>query len=141
MACQTLFTGEGGSCATGLGLGNLITYTLSGVWTMGSFSACGRSWVALYQNGVKHPNPDYLFFPPTATIQYINCGNAVGRFDCLNGGCLSNATYNTPGKYATLTACQAGCAKDSNCTGECVSAEELAALQQAAGALQSRICG
>jgi hypothetical protein len=141
MACQTLFTGEGGSCTTGLGLGNLVTYTLAGIWTMGSFSACGHSWVALYQNGVKHPDSNYLFYPPTATIAYAGCGNSVGKYDCVNGGCVNSATYSTPGIFATLAACQSGCAKNSTCTGECVSAEDLANLQQAAGIVQSRLCG
>jgi hypothetical protein len=62
------------------------------------------------------------------------------KFDCLNGGCIPKSTYNTPGVFANLAACQSGCAKNSNCTGECVSAEELAALQQAASNLRSRLC-
>lgn len=60
--------------------------------------------------------------------------------DCLNGGCIPKTTYNTPGIYANLAACQSGCAKNSNCTGECVSPEELAALQQAANNLQTKFC-
>jgi hypothetical protein len=61
-------------------------------------------------------------------------------YDCVNGGCVPKTTYKTPGKYATLAACQSGCAKDSNCTGECVSIAEIAALQQAANNLQARLC-
>jgi hypothetical protein len=61
--------------------------------------------------------------------------------DCLNGGCIPAALYGTPGKYANLAACQSACAKDSNCIGECVSPAEIAALQQAANNLQSKICG
>ena len=61
--------------------------------------------------------------------------------DCVNGGCVPKATYNTPGAFATLAACQSGCAKNSNCAGECVDPAELAALQQAASNLQSKICG
>jgi hypothetical protein len=64
----------------------------------------------------------------------------IQQYDCINGGCIPKATYNTLGKYASLAACQSGCAKDSNCTGECVSAAELAALQQAANNLQSKFC-
>lgn len=62
-------------------------------------------------------------------------------YDCVNGGCVAKTTYATPGKYANLSACQAGCAKDSTCTGECVSAEQIAALQQAADQIKSRLCG
>jgi hypothetical protein len=61
--------------------------------------------------------------------------------DCVNGGCIPSTTYNTPGKYANLADCQSGCAKDSTCNGECVSAADLANLQQAAGLVQSRLCG
>ena len=61
-------------------------------------------------------------------------------YDCVNGGCVPKTTYSTPGLFVSLAACQAGCAKNSTCTGECVSAEELAALQQAAGTVRSRLC-
>jgi hypothetical protein len=62
------------------------------------------------------------------------------KYDCLNGGCIPKTTYNTPGAFPSLATCQSGCAKNSNCTGECVSPEELAALQQAANTLQSKFC-
>jgi hypothetical protein len=63
------------------------------------------------------------------------------RCDCLNGVCIPKATYNTPGKYANLALCQAGCAKDSACNGECVSPEEIEALQQAAAKVRGKLCG
>lgn len=62
-------------------------------------------------------------------------------FDCLNGGCVGSGLYGTPGVYQSLAACQSGCAKNSTCTGECVSSEELAALQQAAANVRPRFCG
>lgn len=61
--------------------------------------------------------------------------------DCINGGCVPKTTYNTPGVYANLAACQSGCAKNSPCNGECVGAAEIAALQQAVGNIKNRICG
>jgi hypothetical protein len=61
--------------------------------------------------------------------------------DCVNGGCVPKTTYNTPGFFPNLEACLSGCGQNSNCTGECVSAEELAALQQAANNLRARLCG
>jgi hypothetical protein len=72
----------------------------------------------------------------------VGCGgvNPQEPYDCINGGCVPKTTYNTPGVFASLAACESGCAKDSNCTGECVSAAELAALQQAANNLKSRLC-
>ena len=85
-----------------------------------------------------------------ATYSLIDCSSCSGccppplspdqAFDCLNGGCVPKTTYNTPGVFPTLAACQSGCATNSDCTGECVSAEELAALQQAANNLQSKFC-
>jgi hypothetical protein len=63
------------------------------------------------------------------------------KYDCLNGGCIPRSVFGTPGKYETLAACESGCGKDSPCNGECVSAAEIAALQQAANNLQSRNCG
>jgi hypothetical protein len=60
--------------------------------------------------------------------------------DCVNGNCLPKVTYNTPGKYASLAACQSGCAKDSPCTGECIPSTDIAALQQAASKAQANCC-
>jgi hypothetical protein len=76
----------------------------------------------------------------------VNCGppdplTPSQKHDCVNGYCLPSATYGTPGIFANLAACESGCAKNSNCTGECVSADELAALQQAANNLKARLCG
>jgi hypothetical protein len=61
-------------------------------------------------------------------------------YDCINGGCVQKGTYNTPGVFDSLAACQSGCAKNSNCTGECVPADEIANLQQALNNLQSKFC-
>jgi hypothetical protein len=85
------------------------------------------------------------------TVYLVGCGgggnggNGGGSggnqpCDCVNGGCVPKTTYGTPGKYASLAACQSSCAKDSNCTGECVSSEEIAALQQAANKAQANCC-
>lgn len=60
--------------------------------------------------------------------------------DCINGGCVPKNTYNTPGVFATLDACQSRCAKNSNCTGECVDPAEIAAHQQAINNLKAKIC-
>jgi hypothetical protein len=73
------------------------------------------------------------------SVDQYNCEE--DRHDCVNGDCVTKTTYNTPGVFETLAACQSGCGQNSNCTGECVSAEELAALQQAANNLRSRLCG
>jgi hypothetical protein len=85
------------------------------------------------------------WMPGTVSLRLVEAGNPnldpTNPYDCVNGGCVPKITYNTPGVYASLAACESGCAKNSNCTGECISAEELAALQQAADNLRSRYCG
>jgi hypothetical protein len=60
--------------------------------------------------------------------------------DCVNGGCVPKTTYNTPGVFASLAACQSGCAQNSTCTGECVDPAEIAGLRQALNNLQSKFC-
>jgi hypothetical protein len=138
--CTTTIYGEGGNCATGAGGGNWGYYSFAGYWVPVSHSVCGHTWTSLAKDGIKHPNANFFSFK-TATFTYSGCDDArLGKCDCLNGGCVPASTYGTPGKYATLSACQSGCAKDSTCSGECVSAAEIAALQQAANNLQSRIC-
>jgi hypothetical protein len=78
-----------------------------------------------------------------APSYYLKCSGIEANqpCDCLNGGCIPASTYSTPGKYASLAACQSACAKDSNCAGECISSSEIAALKQAADNAISKMCG
>jgi hypothetical protein len=108
--------------------------------------SCGGPYVYSADLGFNYGNAS----EKSATVTIVDCSFCAGcncgvsnnePCDCLNGGCITAATYNTPGKYANLAACQSGCAKDSPCAGECVSAADLANLQQAAGLVQTRICG
>jgi hypothetical protein len=108
---------------------------------------CGGQMTII--NGAA-PDPTPNGSVKSASISLVDCSLCAGcnctnlgdeKCDCINGGCMTAATYSTPGKYANLAACLSGCAKDSTCTGECVSAEDLAALQQAAATVQPRLCG
>jgi hypothetical protein len=72
------------------------------------------------------------------SVESYNC-QEVG-YDCVNGGCVPKTTYNTPGVFENLTACQSGCAQNSTCTGECVDPAEIAGLRQALNNLQSKFC-
>ena len=72
------------------------------------------------------------------SVKQYNCQD-VG-YDCVNGGCVPKVTYNTPGVFETLAACQSGCAQNSTCTGECVDPAEIAAHQQAINNLKAKIC-
>jgi hypothetical protein len=60
--------------------------------------------------------------------------------DCINGNCVPATQYQTAGIYGNLANCQAGCAKNSTCTGECVDTTEIANLKQAISTLQAKIC-
>ena len=109
--------------------------------------SCGGGYFYSASNGFNEGNAS----EKSGSVTQVDCSSCEGccsgevspnqAFDCLNGGCIPKSTYGTPGTFANLTACQYGCAKNSDCKGECVSAEELAALQQAASALQAKICG
>lgn len=81
----------------------------------------------------------------TTMVNCPNCGpppplSQNQPHDCINGNCLPKTSYNTPGIYSNLAACQSACAKNSNCTGECVPVAEIATLRSAVTALQQRIC-
>lgn len=97
---------------------------------------CNVLWLAV--DGVR---TNQYYHLEGASISLICEGLDTGPVDCLNGNCVPASTYGTPGAFPNLAACQSGCAKNSNCDGECVSAEEIAALQQAANNLRGRLCG
>jgi hypothetical protein len=142
MACVTIFTGEGGNCNNGLGLGNFGSYRFPGYWLPTQHIFCGHSWLAPKNGAAVYSDPNnWSFYAPTLLVTYEGCNDSAPGYDCINGGCLPKATYGTPGIFTTLAACTSGCAKNSNCQGECISAEEIAALSQAANSLKSKICG
>ncbi len=79
-------------------------------------------------------------------VSMVNCPGCIPGYDpdppcdCINGGCVPKTTYGTPGVFPNIAACEAGCAKNSNCTGECVDPAEIAAHRQALNTLQSKFC-
>ena len=112
-----------------------------------SGGSCGGGFFSSADLGFNRDNASER----EGTVKQVSCDNCPGccseplrsnqPFDCINGNCLPKSTYGTPGKYSSLAACQGGCAKDSNCTGECIDPAEIAALQQAAAAVRARLCG
>lgn len=115
-------------------------------YTINPFSECrGGLSIRIYRKD-RFGNDELAFFAcygdKSLTVDGASPDgvNPDQGFDCINGGCVPKTSYNTPGLFASLAACQAGCAKNSTCMGECVSAEELAALQQAASTVRSRLC-
>lgn len=71
-----------------------------------------------------------------------DCGPVVELYDCINGDCLNSTVYKTPGKFQNLAACRSECSGGGGtpCAGECIPLEEIAALQQAASNIRSRLC-
>jgi hypothetical protein len=84
--------------------------------------------------------PKYFYkgsCPPSALPTQLD---PAQRHDCINGNCLPSTVHNTIGWYSNFADCQAGCAKNSPCNGECVPVAELVALQAAANAVRERLC-
>lgn len=98
--------------------------------------------VCVYPNGMWNVNrPPKYFYKGSCPPEVL--GTALDpsqRHDCINGNCLPATVYKTAGFYNNLADCQAGCAKNSKCLGECVPTAELAALQAAANAVRERLC-
>jgi hypothetical protein len=140
MTCVVRIYGAGLNCNDGSSLENFSSIDYPAGTTLQGVTTCNYASLRPVINGIL-TGPNYAYHPSGVTITLVGCDdNANQKCDCINGGCLPSKIYNTPGKYANLAACESGCAKDSNCDGECVSAAEISALQQAANALQNEFC-
>lgn len=106
------------------GRGPFTSYSLNPAWPYN-----GAGW---------YTTPDFYLKNCTGSSGGLLTPNQP--HDCVNGNCLPRTVYKTPGLFASLAACQSGCAKNSNCTGECVDPAEIAALNQAISKLKSKIC-
>lgn len=143
MSCTTTVRGQGGNLST-CGSNNtnhVITYP-------------GRIVLRM----LPYPSPGNCSFLRPVNEQGITIGSdgftsvqsitysagceplRESAYDCLNGGCIPKSAYGTPGVFANLANCLSGCATNSTCRGECVSPEQIAALQQAANAVRPRLC-
>lgn len=141
MVCITRIIGFGvAGCPNDTPNGIEYNLTYIGRWILGVRPNCGTNSAPFSPEGIIHPSHT---FSSVSSITYENCSaiDPNKPHDCINGGCLPATVYNTPGIFATFASCESGCAKNSNCKGECVSVEELAALQQAANNLRGRLCG
>ena len=77
----------------------------------------GRAAYKVFINGVEvvpgagfDVNQPITWTPTEAVI----CDNYTGKYDCINGVCQPSSLFNTEGKYATLSACQAVCSNNGN---------------------------
>jgi hypothetical protein len=126
-----------------VGVGGTLYFCSESIIYHPSGGNCGSGWLESTDLGWNVNNASQR----SASVSIASMSNCPGcandpniKCDCLNGACIPSVTYGTPGKYPTLTACEAGCAKDAACEGECVSYAELSALQQAAAIVISKLC-
>ncbi len=140
---------EGSTAAKTFQLGRVGpgTYSVTPIAVSGcNVKAGGQYGVMASFNGQRFTNPadggEWIYAQGSLSISLIEDPNPLDLVpcDCVNGGCVPKTTYNTPGVFPSLAACQSGCAKNSNCTGECVDPSEIAALGQALNTLQSKFC-
>jgi hypothetical protein len=157
MTCQLFIHYDAVNSIPGGGIGRQVVETVVMAWNVAdplpqllsdppSYNADGTA-ITNYRIAGRLFFPYLAWTSPPPYLYLVGCGAPPPTLDpgvpcdCINGGCLPKTTYNTPGKYASLALCQAGCAKDSVCVGECVSPSDLAALQQAANLVKSKLCG
>jgi hypothetical protein len=140
MACITRIQGYGANPQTGISNDTFYDLTYQGRCTLAQSPAFATGTLTpRYPDGSFHP--DHVF-SSVSSITYEGCDplEPNQRNDCVNGSCLPLTIYGTPGVFASLAACQSGCAQNSNCTGECVDPTEIAGLRQALNNLQSKFC-
>lgn len=139
--CITRIIGIGiNSCADPTSNGVTYDLTYTGKWVLGTRPGCGSALAPFDPDGQIHPAHA---FSSVISLTYEGCVVTIDPnqpCDCVNGGCVPKTTYRTPGVFPNLAACQAGCATNSNCTGECVDPAEIAAHRQALNTLQSKFC-
>lgn len=68
----------------------------------------------------------------------ILSGDCQERFDCLNGACIDQEIYATPGLYPTKADCEQACS--SGCGGKCLSYSEWNKINDLANKLKSKNC-
>lgn len=63
---------------------------------------------------------------------------SASKYDCINGACLPNTTYSTPGLYQSLSECEVVCG--TGCSGKCISNADWATIEGLAGQLKNKNC-
>ncbi|MBE9056351.1 hypothetical protein [Sphaerospermopsis sp. LEGE 08334] len=60
------------------------------------------------------------------------------KYDCINGACIPDTTYSTPGLYSTLSECETACG--TGCSGKCISNQDWATIEGLAAQLKNKNC-
>ena len=118
------------------------TWTLnSGSTTVWQLLCVGTDGRSLATASINDPNSTLYSDTKTFTKNDPNCTSVQpgSAYDCINGACISKTTYNTPGFYATLSACQVVCG-GKGCSGTCVSSSDWAQIEGLSGQLRNRNC-
>ncbi|WP_143857025.1 hypothetical protein [Nostoc sp. 'Peltigera membranacea cyanobiont' 213] len=67
------------------------------------------------------------------------CTDAIAdKYDCLNGNCVKDSLYKTPGLYSTISDCENVCG--TGCGGKCISNSDWAQIEGFSGQLKNRNC-
>ncbi|MEH2193411.1 MAG: hypothetical protein V7K98_12340 [Nostoc sp.] len=76
----------------------------------------------------------------TSSVFTPDAGQAdTSKYDCINGGCIKNSAYNTPGLYASLSDCELACG--TGCSGQCISNSDWSQIEGLASQIRSKECG
>jgi hypothetical protein len=125
--------------------------------TIFSDSQCtgyGYSRVVGYPGSQEGAGKNCLLDWESVRIESYNCDepSPPARYDLINGNCTLNTLYNTPGKYESLSDCQASvdsickspniCVPEDNCPPGmvCLSSSEFSAISGLASSLENEIC-
>jgi hypothetical protein len=96
----------------------------------------GNNAYKVYVNGIEvDPGTGYLNGSATWILESTDIIH-----DCINGACVPKTTYNTPGLYASLEACQVACGS-KGCSGKCISNSEWAEIEGLSNQIRNRNCG
>ncbi len=59
-------------------------------------------------------------------------------FDCINGACIKNSVYSTPGFYKSLSECETACG--TGCSGKCISNADWVQIESLSNQIMNKIC-
>lgn len=95
----------------------------------------GRPWET-YQDGAFLTSKVFTKSDPNCS----SGNNPDTGYDCINGVCVLATVYNTPGQYASLSACQSACGV-APCDGVCLSNSEYDQIKNALLDSKAEVCG
>jgi hypothetical protein len=99
--------------------------------------ACGG-----YSFQVLDNTTNTIIYTSTSPAQnvalYFDGEPPAPSYDCINGACLPQGTYDTPGLYESLEECQTACG--TGCSGKCISNSDWTQIEGLANKLKQKNC-